>query len=201
MQQVPTKEQELTAASLHAIEQYKQTYVSSPDRFLYPPIDWRDAGMFSWLTPMVDITERADTFQQDWHYPIKESDKAANITPVFEENWEKAHQDVPRPSASVSGLARAIWTTYRSPILLAVFSQLLVAAVEVANSYFISQSIVLMHRVDYSAGLEANEQHLTELSVILVVFCVIRITLGLLDNHSQLSIMAVGMKIKTCLDH
>src|SRR3990167_4060125 len=163
-----------------------------------------DGWLFGWVskyTKLAQEHQNGTPLTQDWYDCLNEDDKAANITPVFEENWEKAHQDVPRPSASVSGLARAIWTTYRSPILLAVFSQLLVAAVEVANSYFIYQSIVLMHRVDYSAGLEANEQHLTELSVILVVFCVIRITLGLLDNHSQLSIMAVGMKIKTCLDH
>src|SRR3990167_4813966 len=111
---------------------------------------WLNSIWFTWLNPLLDLAQKTDTFQQDWHYPIKESDKAANITPVFEENWEKANQDVPRPSASVSGLARAIWTTYRSPILLAVFSQLLVAAVEVANTYFIYQSIVIIQRVNYS---------------------------------------------------
>src|SRR3990167_2953399 len=162
---------------------------------------WLNSIWFTWLNPLLDLAQKTDTFQQDWHYPIKESDKAANITPVFEENWEKAHQDVPRPSASVSGLALAIWTTYRSPILLAVFSQLLVAAVEVVNSFLIYRAIVDVGQVDYSAESLASQSALWSACGNLALFMAVRLVVSLGDNLVQHVTVVEGMKLRTCLDH
>src|SRR3990167_1169706 len=162
---------------------------------------WSIFGLFAWLTPMLELTERVNTFEQDWHYPIKESDKAANITPVFEENWEKAHQDVPRPSVSVSGLRSAIWKTYKKSILLAIYTQFFVALTEVGNAFLIYLSIEQVSKIHYTRKLALILPQCYGVISLVMTYMAFKFVSNLAENATNHTLVKDGYKLRACLEH
>src|SRR3990167_1199511 len=104
------------------LDEYRSKYLGDPNKNPLRSAGFFSMAMFNWVSPLVSIGNQTE-FKQDLHYELLDTQKTAEMAPMFEKHWRSASQKYPpltKNSVSTKAFFLTVWLTFKPQVIIAV---------------------------------------------------------------------------------